>query len=85
MINNLLREINVDIRPVKMAGRYFFDVQYRLHGLVQEPGKLLVGKEHLFAATQQRESTIGNVRDLNIRGGLSRRRQVNGGAPQSVS
>jgi len=65
MLDDIHREIYVQIRPVKMTGRWFFHVENLAHGNVLEPGEVLVRHEQLTIAGKEPDAVRGDVRDLN--------------------
>ena len=49
MFNNLLREIHIQIGPVKMAGRRLLYFSNHTDRLIPEPGKFCKGNKQLAA------------------------------------
>jgi hypothetical protein len=72
VFNDFDSEINVKGQPIEMAREGLLDIENFPYRNIFEPGKILIGHEHLFVSSKQPNPAAGDVRDLN-RGALPRR------------
>jgi hypothetical protein len=48
MCNDLSCKINIQIRPIKVARSWLFNVEHLTHGNILEPREVLIGHEQLL-------------------------------------
>lgn len=65
MIQELHREVDIELRPVEVARALKFNVQERTDGHVQEPGKGVERDELLLVLQEEPESMLRDVGHFN--------------------
>ena len=53
MLQRIQAQINIQIRPMNMVGRYELDVQYAMDARVTEPREIIVRQKVLFVVHKQ--------------------------------
>jgi len=61
----LNRQINIQIRPIEMVGRWSQDVENLLNRGYREPGKLGIRKCKLLIINKYPDAVAGNIRDFS--------------------
>ena len=73
MFNDLRGEIDIQIGPVEVAGRWLFDIDDLAHRDILEPGKILIRHEHFPVSGQKPDAVAGDIGDFNRRSVFSKR------------
>jgi len=65
MFDDILRKIDIDIRPIKMPRRWFLHIEHNLYRLVFKPWELVIRHKHLLIMTKYPHTMTGDMSDLN--------------------
>jgi hypothetical protein len=71
MLDDLFREIDIDVRPVEVARRLLLNIHDYLYRLILEPREFVIWHEQLLIVRQQPNSMSGNVRYLNYQSSVA--------------
>ena len=73
VFHGLNAQIDIEVRPVKMAGPWLFHIQDSGYRSIFEPGEVPVRQEQLSTVYEQPDAASGDVRDFKPRSTESKR------------
>ena len=65
MLYDLRSKVDIQIGPIEVTGRWFFDIEDLAHWYILEPWEVLVRHKVLLVSCQKPHAVTGDVRNLN--------------------